>query len=107
MMIKWLFQAETEYHDLVHYYRTKVGTQSARRFSRKILDAVALLADFPEMGVLREDLLLGKYGFRALFIDRYVCIYRIDGDMVFIYHIVDARTDYIYRIFGIEASESE
>ena len=54
------------------------------------------------MGVLREETLLGKHGFRALFIDQYACIYKIEGDIVYIYHLVDARRDYIYEIFGMK-----
>lgn len=35
------------------------------------------LADFPEMSVLKEGKLLGRHSFRALFIGKYVCIYRV------------------------------
>ena len=45
---------------------------------------------------------MGKYGFRALFIDKYVCVYKIEGDTVRIYHLADARKNYIYHIFGME-----
>ena len=45
---------------------------------------------------------MGRYGFRALFIDQYVCIYRLEGEIVYIYHLADARTNYMYHIFGVE-----
>ena len=54
------------------------------------------------MGVLKEEKLLGRYGFRALFIGKYVCIYRVDEDAVRIFHLADARNNYMYNIFGIE-----
>ena len=54
------------------------------------------------MGVLKYDTLMGKHGFRALFIDQYVCVYKIEADTVFIYHLADARKNYIYHIFGGE-----
>lgn len=54
------------------------------------------------MGVLKYDTLMGKHGFRALFIDQYVCVYKIEADTVFIYHLADARKNYIYHIFGVE-----
>ncbi len=101
MRIEWLYEVQVEYRDLLRYYKNTVGPQSARRFSQQVLDTVAGLETFPEMGVRREDLLLGKLGFRALFIGKYVCIYRIEEDAVIIYHLADARTNYIYRIFGI------
>ena len=102
MRIEWLYEAQAEYRDLLNYYKTKVGISAARQFSQRIINAVGNLETFPEMGVLREDLLLGKYGFRVLFIDQYACVYRIDGQTVFIYHLADARTNYIYHIFGVE-----
>ncbi len=102
MKIEWLFEAQMEFRDLLTYYRVNAGAPYARKFSDKILDSVEQLEQFPEMGVLREDGLMGKYGFRALFIDQYVCVYRIDGDKVTIYHLADARTNYLYNIFGIE-----
>ena len=45
---------------------------------------------------------MGKYGFRALFIDQYVLVYKIQGETVYIYHLKDARKDYIYQIFGLQ-----
>lgn len=55
------------------------------------------------MGVVKHDTLLGKYGFRALFIDQYVCIYKIEDDAVLVYHLADARKNYIYHIFGLDS----
>ena len=44
----------------------------------------------------------GEYGFRALFVEQYVCVYRIEEETVYIYHFADARKKYIYHIFGME-----
>ena len=68
----------------------------------KVLNAVEQLGEFPELGVLRQDTLMGKYGFRALFVAQYVCVYRIEEETVYIYHFADARKNYIYHIFGME-----
>ena len=67
-----------------------------------VMDSVENLALFPEMGVLKHNTLMGKYGFRALFIQQYACIYKISDSTIYIYHITDARKNYIYNIFGIE-----
>ena len=107
MKVEWLYEAQAEYRELLNYYKNRISPASARKFSERILSTVKLLEQFPEMGVLKEGRLLGKYGFRALFIDKYVCIYRIDGQMVYIYHLADARTNYMYHIFGVEPLESE
>ena len=60
------------------------------------------MSSFPESGVLKRETLMGKYGFRALFIDQYVLVYKIQGETVYIYHLKDARKDYIYQIFGLQ-----
>ena len=101
MKVEWLYEARNEYRDLLSFYRNKVGLPYARAFSRKILDAAGQLAQFPESGVLRRETFPGKYGFRGLFVDKYVLIYRIEENTVFIYHLKDARTNYMYRIFGL------
>lgn len=107
MRVEWLYEAQMEYRDLLNYHKNKVGADSARKFSERILGTVKHLEQFPEMGVLKEERLLGRFGFRALFIDKYVCIYRIDNQTVYIYHLADARTNYMYHIFGIEPLEAK
>ena len=102
MKIEWLYEAQAEYRELLSYYRNTVGISAARKFADSILETVSRLAEFPEMGVLKEEKLLGRYGFRALFIGKYVCIYRVDEDAVRIFHLADARSNYMYNIFGIE-----
>lgn len=102
MKVEWLYEAQCEFRDFLSYYKTNVGQKYAQKFSDQVLDAVEKLESFPEMGVLRKDTLMGKYGFRALFINQYVCVYKIEGERVFIYHLADARKNYIYHIFGLE-----
>ena len=102
MKIEWLYEAQAEYRELLSYYRNTVGISAARKFADNILETVSRLAEFSEMGVLKEEKLLGRYGFRALFIGKYVCIYRVDEDAVRIFHLADARSNYMYNIFGIE-----
>lgn len=102
MKVEWLYEARMEYRDLLLYHKNTVGKRSAVKFADNILSSVKKLETFPEMGVLKEAQLLGRYGFRALFIGKYVCVYRIVDETVLIYHIADARTGYIYHIFGIE-----
>lgn len=100
MKVEWLDEARCEYRDLLQYYQTEVGTAYARKFANQIMRAVEQLELFPESGVLKRDTLLGKHGFRALFIKQYACIYRVEENAVRIYHLTDARKNYIYRIFG-------
>lgn len=73
-----------------------------KKFADTILGSINQLAEFPEMGAVKYDTLMGKHGFRALFMGNYVCVYRIEGDTVYVYHLADARKNYIYHIFGME-----
>lgn len=100
MKVKWLYEARNEYREILQFYRTQVGVKYARAFADKVLSAAGQLSRFPESGVLRSETLMGRYGFRALFLDHYVLIYKIQGDTVYIYHFKDARKNYIYQIFG-------
>lgn len=102
MRVEWLYEARNEYRDVLRFYKVQVGQKYARAFADKVLSAVRPLSGFPESGVLRYDTIMGEYGFRALFVDHYVCIYRIWNDTVYIYHFTDAQKNYIYQIFGLE-----
>lgn len=62
MKIEWLSEARNELRELLHYYQTNVGKPYAQKFMNKTLHAIEQLADFPEMGVLKYDTLMGKYG---------------------------------------------
>lgn len=79
MKIEWLNEVHNEFRKFVTYYVTQVGNPHAEKF-QKILQAVAQLADFSEMGVLKYDTLMGKYEFHALFIAQHVCVYKIEND---------------------------
>lgn len=107
MKIEWLFEARCEFRDFLQFYQTQVGPKYARRFAERVLSAVEQLERFPELGVLRKETLLGRHGFRALFIDRYVCIYKIVENKVYIYHLADGRRNYVYQILGMEETGEE
>ena len=102
MRVEWLNEARNEFLAFLKYYKTEVGAPYAKKFADKVLHATEHLADFPELGVLKYDTLMGKHDFRALFIDQYACIYKVEFDAVYIYHFADARKNYMYHIFGLE-----
>ena len=99
--VEWLNKVH-EFLAFLKYYKTEVGAPYAKKFADKVLHATQQLAEFLELGVLKYDMLMGKHGFRALFIGQYVCIYKIAMDTVYIYHFANARKNYMYHIFGME-----
>lgn len=102
MKVEWLTPARTEYLQILRYYISEVGTAYARKFADKVLRATEQFALFPESGVIKYGTLMGDYGFRALFIEKYVCIYKVENDAVYIYHFTDGTRNYIRNIFGAE-----
>ena len=56
---------------------------------------IGRLRDFPLMGQTHPDPLLAKQGYRKLILTHtYVAIYKIIDETVYIYRIVNGRTDY-------------
>ncbi len=76
-----------------------VGAASAERITDDILDTLELLKTNPKLGKKCEDNELREKGYRKLICGNFLCFYKIIGDTIFIYHIVDGRTDYP-RIFA-------
>ena len=107
MRIEWLYEARCECEEQLAYYRSRGGAEAAAGFAGKILGAVERLAAAPRAGVLRRETLLGKHGFRALLVEQYACIYRIEDGMVRVYHLTDASKDNLYEILGVASGATD
>ena len=70
------------------------GPKSAEEITDKLLDNIALLAEQPYMGALHPDPFLAEHQYRKLICGKYVCIYKVIDQTVYVYRIVDGRTDY-------------
>ena len=69
-------------------------TKSAEEITDKLLDTIALLAEQPYLGALHPDPFLAQHQYRKLICGKYVCIYKVTGQTVYVHRIVDGRTDY-------------
>ena len=76
------------------YHLREVGPNSARKITDKILTALERLKSFPLSCPLIPYRELAEKGYRMLVCDKYVCIYKFDGKMVHVHHIVVAATNY-------------
>lgn len=93
--LEYLAPAVTDVEEIVKYHIAKVGVPSARKIYSLMEVSVNRLADFPLLGQLHPDPLLAAQGYRKLVLNQtYVAIYRIIGDTVYIYRIVNGKTDY-------------
>lgn len=94
-----LSPAQRELEEIALIHLSLVGPASARKITDRIYDAIELLRDHPQMGVPIRDKSLNQEGYRMLVCGSYLCFYRQLGDTIFVYHIVDGRTNYP-QLFG-------
>lgn len=76
------------------YHLYTVGIDSARKITDKILTDIERLETFPLSCPLAPYKELADQGYRLLVCGKYVCIYMLIGNVVYIYHIVAAATNY-------------
>ena len=85
------------WHDLdtiSDYHLFEVGPESAKKITDKILAALERLKSFPLSCPLVPYKELAERGFRMLNCGKYVCIYKPQGNIVYVHHIVAAATNY-------------
>ena len=91
----YLTPAEQDIKEIVKFHITQVGVQSARSIYQTIRQTVLRLRDFPLMGQIHPDPLLAAENYRKLVLtNTYVAVYKVSGDTVSIYRIVNGAADY-------------
>lgn len=76
------------------WYLINFDVETAIKVSDHILDGIERLGDFPDSGSRTPDDWLKEQGYRMAISGKYVSIYRVIKDIVYIYHIADTRTEY-------------
>lgn len=76
------------------YYLIQFGVSTAIKVSESILSSIERLEQFPHSGSITPDARLNELGYRMILSERYAAFYRLIGEVVFIYHIADTRTNY-------------
>ena len=93
--VEILLSAWQDLDRISDYYLRMAGVASAERITDKILDTVSLLAEYPYMGSLHPDPVLAAKEFRKVLCEDYVAVYKVIGEsVVYVYRIVNGRTDY-------------
>ena len=91
----YLPPAETDVLEIVEFHASQVGPASAREIYHSIREQIVRLQDFPLLGPLHPDPELAVLGYRKLVLTKtHVAIYRVIGDTVTIYRVVNGKTDY-------------
>ena len=76
------------------WYLVQFGVETALKVSDHILDAMERLEQFPDSGSLTPDPWLNEMGYRMVICEKHVAIFRRIGEVVYVYHITDTRTEY-------------
>ena len=93
--LAYLTPAEQDLKEIVKFHLNRVGVQSARAIYQEIRKTILRLRDFPLLGQIHPDPLLAAENYRKLVLtDTYVAVYKVDGDTVYIYRVVNGATDY-------------
>jgi toxin ParE1/3/4 len=79
---------------LEDWYMLKFSLDTALKVSNHVLDTLERLEMFPDSGSLTPDDWLNKQGYRMIICEKQVAIYRVIEEVVYVYHIFDARTEY-------------
>lgn len=91
----YLPPAQHDFEEIVKYHITEAGTPYARKIYSTMKTAINRLRDFPLMGQTHPDPILAANGYRKLVLTKnYVAVYKVIGDTVYIYAIVNGATDY-------------
>ena len=89
-----LAPARSEIHEIARLHLELSGPASARKITDKIKRSLENLTTHPHMGAAFPDSVLKREGYRKLICGYYLCVYRLIGETVFVYHIIDGRTNY-------------
>ena len=80
-------------------YIREENINTVNRFTKKIIDSIENLAEFPELGMELAKKIDLKTDYRYLIVDEYIVFYKFNTETVFIYRILSSKRDYMRIIF--------
>lgn len=86
--------AQRELEEIAKLHLNLVGPASARKITDLILDELARLEKFPMSGHIPQDKELRVGGYRYVIAGKYICVYRVLAESVFVYHIAHGASNY-------------
>ena len=89
-----LAPAWAELEEIADYHLMMVGPVSAKNITDKILSSIERLKTYPLSGAAVVEDELNPLGYRVVISGKYVCVYKIIGETIFVYHIVHGSRDY-------------
>ena len=93
--LEYLSPAVSDMEEIVKFHITNAGVPLARKLYAMMETTIGKLSDYPLMGQIHPDPLLAAQGFRKLVLtNTYVAIYKIIDNAVYIYRVVNGKTNY-------------
>lgn len=86
--------AQRELEEIAQLHMELVGPNSARRITDLILNTLGRLEMFPLSGHMPRDKELRKSGYRYVIAGKYICVYRVIHETVYVYHIAHGASNY-------------
>ena len=86
--------AQRELEEIAQIHRNLVGPNSARNITNLILDTLARLETFLLPGHIPRDKELRNGGYRFCVAGKYICVYRVIVETVYVYHIAHGAGNY-------------
>jgi plasmid stabilization system protein ParE len=91
--LKILTPAQRELEEIAQVYLELAGVDSARKITGQILDSLERLKTYPPFRVAAWDRWLREAVIRLLISGKYLAVYRLVGDSVFVYHIAHGASN--------------
>lgn len=89
-----LESAQRELEEIAQVHLNLVGPNSARNITNLILDSLSRLELFPRSGQIPRDKELRSAGYRYVIAGKYICVYRVLEETVYVYHIAHGASNY-------------
>lgn len=97
--VRILTPAWQDIERIADIHMSAVGPHSAEIITDKLLDKITLLAEQPLIGPLHTDEFLAMQQYRKLICGNYIIVYKLLDSTVFIYRVVDERTNYPKQLY--------
>ena len=86
--------AQRELEEIARLHKNLVGPYSARTMTDLILETISRLTLFPLSGHIPQDKELRNGGYRYVVAGKYICVYRLIAETVYVYHIAHGASNY-------------
>ncbi len=100
MTVRYTPEAMNDLRETKGYIRKVLkNPKAATRITKAVLDACSQLKNHPQMGMSLEARTGIPSDLRYLICEKYIALYRIDGNVISVARILDGRQDYLRILF--------